>query len=231
MHKLLKVAAAIIAGCTVHSGFANEICRGKLDIGPAFVHVDILESEKTVKSIDMPAIRGEGHWLIYQGLALKPTLIYASNQSELFGGQLGLGYCIPWNKFLFTPSAGWGYTNFNTRTDVPPYGLTNQKERFRSNSPYIAFDVSYTFIENWRIAFTAQYMWSRTKTKIAQVGTFHSRPEGPNYAAQLEYDVTHEWSVNVGAAYNISLDRERFGIRGYGIKIGIARWFYSGCGG
>lgn len=223
--KLLALLLAVGAVQAAHA--ANTKCCGKLEIAPAYLHIDVLEHEKTVRAIDMPAVRAEGNYLVYQGLALKPTILYGSNDSDLFAAQLGLGYCIPWNKFLFTPSAGWGYTSLNTRTSLPMFQLFHLKENFQSSSPYLAFDATYNFTKSWRACASVQYSWSRTHTKIKGLGKFNSRSEGPNYSALIEYDLTPDWSINLGAAYNISLDREKFGVRGYGVKLGIAHWFYT----
>lgn len=223
--KILALLVALYSSQLVHA--EDKQCCGKAEIAPAYLHIDVLEHEKTVRSIDMPAIRAEGTWLVYQGLSLKPTILYGSNDSDLFSAQLGLGYCIPWRQFIVTPSAGCGYTSLNTRTNIPIYQLFHLKENFKSCSPYLAVDLTWNFCKDWRVAGSVQYSWSRTHTTIKGLGKFNSRAEGPSYSALLEYDVTPEWSVNFGGAYNVSLDREKFGIRGYGFKLGIARWFYT----
>lgn len=203
-------------------------CGGKADIGPAYIHIDVLESGRTVHRMDLAAVKADATIVLWKGLCLKPTLLYGSGHGYILTTGMGLGFIFPIQKnFCITPSAGYNYTYLRTHITVhtPFFVLHNLKEKFRSNSPYIACDVSYTFCPGWRICGNVQYAWSSTHTTIRPLVSQSSHSNGASYSALLEYDLNCEWSVNVGGAYNSSLSKEKHGIRGAGVKLGLARWF------
>lgn len=209
---------------------AHDSCSGKIDLGVAYAHIDILESGHTVKTLNLPAIKADATILPFSGMGicLKPTILYGSRHGEIFTGGMGIGHCTPINEYLtLTPTAGCNFTEMHAHIDIdiPLAGIVEVKERFRSVSPYIGLEVSYKFAPCWRICGCIQYAWSRTHTKITHFGNFKSSTKGPNYAALIEHDLNDEWSVHVGAAYNISLSKEKHGLRGAGVKLGVARWF------
>src|SRR5688500_18120320 len=74
---------------------AQAECLNKIDAGPAFVHIDILESGHTVKRMDMWAVRGDASWFCWKGLFVKPTVLYGNGGSArggIFSGSLGIGH-------------------------------------------------------------------------------------------------------------------------------------------
>ncbi|MBA3956971.1 MAG: hypothetical protein H0X51_01055 [Parachlamydiaceae bacterium] len=214
---------------------------GRLDIGPAFARVDILTSNKTTTRLNMLAVRGDATIMLLEGsgLCLKPTAIYGkAKHGEIVSAGLGLGYYVPVYECLgVTPYVGCTYTHLQAEVDVPlPIGieLHGVKETFRSLSPFIAVDITYRFNETWRIYGTIQYCFSRTHTDLKlkapelgldQTEKFKSDAKGPNYALVLEHDLNKCWSISLGAAYNISLSKEKHGLRAAGAKIGVVYWF------
>jgi hypothetical protein len=208
-----------------------ECCRGKVDFAPAFVHIDVLESGHTVSRMDMLAFKTDATILIKKGygFCVKPTLLCGTtgrSHGDLISGGVGLGHCTPINdKLTVTPSFGVIFTQIRTRTSIPFLGLHHLKEKFRSTSPYLGLDVTYTFLPCWRICAMYQYAWSHTHTKITGIGSDKSRSDGPNYGIMLEHDLRDNLSVQLGAAYNITLSKEKHGLRGTGVKAGIAYWF------
>jgi len=219
----------------------EQCCRGKVDVGPAFVRVDILESNKTVKRLDMLALKADSTIVFNKccGLSLKPTLLYGKgNHGELFSGGGGIGMCAPfWNCWTITPSVGCVYTHLSAKIaaskfGIPPFLATSIKEIFHSVSPYVAVDVTYTFSPGWRICGMYQYSWSKTNTQLKGLpemlkgqSPFKSHSKGPNYALMIEHDINQSWSIQLGAAYNISLSKEKHGLRGMGAKVAVAYWF------
>jgi hypothetical protein len=200
--------------------------KGKLDLGPTYAHIDILESGHTVRTMDLPAIKGEANINFYKGFCLKPNFLYGSNKGYLFNAGIGLGYFIPLDDHIsITPSVGWSFTDLRTTINLPIFNLRHLKERFRSNSPYIGVEVTYRFSPCLRATAAYQYAWSRTHTIIKHLASTHSHTEGPNYSFMVERDINSKWSVYIGGAYNISLTKEKHGLRAYGAKIGIVRWF------
>lgn len=201
-------------------------CCGKVDLGPAYVHLDVLESGHTVKRMDMVGARADGNWLVWKGVCLKPSVMYVSGNGELLTAGLGIGHYTPiCENFSLTPSIGCTYTELKTKINLRHFGLLNLKEYFQSASPYLSLEATYCFAKGWRGSFIYQYAYSSTRTVIKHLNKDRSHSWGPNYAIQLEKDLNDKWSVNIGAAYNISLSKEKHGLRGYGGRIAFAYWF------
>lgn len=223
---LICLMTLLLFGVWNHS---VEATCGKVDVGPAYVHIDVLESGKTVKTLNMAAVRADASYLIKEGsgLCIKPYVLYASGGGELFNGGLGLGYCWPVNdRLIVTPLIGCAYTYMHTHIHVEMQGHKFRfKEKFRSYSPYVGAEATWKIADGWRVCFMIQYAWSRTRTVINKLIKAKSHSKGPSYSAMLEYDINDQWSVNIGGAYNITLSHERHGLRGAGVKLGIARWF------
>lgn len=203
---------------------------GKLDVAPTFMHIDILESGRTVKRMDMWGVRADAAYFLYKGLHVKPVIMYGNGSSAeggLFAGSVALGYCLPVHeKVLFSPAVGVNYSHLWTKIDVPMLQLKNLRENFRSWAPFISMDMHYTFVPTWRVCLGVQYAWSHTKTSIEKlVKNQKSSPEGFVYSCMIEHDVNDQWSVNLGAAYNVSLTHEKHGLRAAGVKAGVVRWF------
>jgi len=213
----------------LHADANSGACAGKLDVGPAFMHIDILESGRTVKRMDMPGVRGEISYRFWKGFYIKPTFVYGHG-SAAKGGMVNttvsLGCCIPLSeKVTISPSIGFGYSHLWTRINLPQLQLKNLKENFKSLSPLLSLDLHYTFWEGCRISGTVQYGWAHTHTSIAHLFKGKSNSKGFNYAFLIEKDLSDQWSVNFGAAYSLSLSKEKHGIRGTGLKCGLAYWF------
>lgn len=229
--KTLYTIFTFLSFITLCHQSAEAQCSGKVDIGPAYVHIDLLESGHTVKRLDMAAVKADATIVplknYFPGLCLKPTILYGSGHGDLFTTGIGIGHFIPVNdKLCLTPSIGYTYTDLRARINLRNFGLLNLKEKFRSNGIYLCLEANYKFWECWRISGQIQYVWSHTHTTISQLpGKQRSNAKGFNYAALLERDLNQCWSVNLGFAYNESLTHERHGLRGYGTKVGIAYWF------
>ena len=209
-------------------------CGGKVDLGPAYIHLDVLQSNKTIKTMDLLGVKADATLLPFEGKGwgIKPGLLYGSGdgkKGEIFSGGIGFCHCTPiTDSITLTPSIGvtWGYVKTHVR--IPPvemFGRQHFVEKFHSISPYIGLDATYTFCKGLRICGMIQYAWSRTHTTIVGLLKDKSNAQGPNYAVMLEYDLNAQWSLQIAGAYNISLSREKHGIRGAGGKIGIAYWF------
>lgn len=213
-------------------------CCGKLDLSVVGVHVDFLESNKTIHSMDVPGCKFDVAYRIWSGLMIRPTFLYGhgKGKDELIQGGVGLGFCFPiYNEQLYiTPLVGFTAGRVQTVVKIPfalpaPVELSIT-EKFRSYSPYLALEGSYHFTSRFRIVANVQYTWSWTKTTftpfISQVfEPVHSRSEGFTYAGLIEYDLNDHWSINAGAAYNLSLTKEKHGLRLWGGKVGLAYWF------
>ncbi len=217
---------------------AYDYC-GKAEISPAFVHIDVLESGKTVHRMDLGAIKCDANWNFWGPMLLKPTFLYGKGKSkdEAIQAGIGLAACFPFReKWYFTPGIGvnWGWIKTGLEVEAPVFVenlpeplLVKLKltEKFRSISPYINFEASYTFVKGWRVVGNIQYSYSRTHTIIKPFVHDKSHSEGFSYSGMLEHDLNAHWSINAGGAYNLSLTKEKHGMRIWGFKLGLACWF------
>lgn len=122
----------------------------------------------------------------------------------------------------------WSYLSFGI--DLEELQLFGLKERFRSDSPFIGMELCYSINDKWTLMAVYQYAWSRTQTKIRSdvLGTIvndKSHSDGPNYSLGVDYSLNKNWSIIFGVGYNITLSKEKHGIRGKGAKLGLAYYF------
>lgn len=210
-----------------------QAIHAKVDVAPAYVRMDVLESEKTVKTTNMAGIRADATILVYEGTGycVKPTLLYTFGHNNLFTGGVGFGHYTPVLSWLsFTPTVGVTYSRI--RTTVPLKAMMQKfhlREKFHCISPYIGLETNFCF-KPWRASIILQYAWSRTFTKITGLegidfGNQRSNSKGPLYGLVIERDIDECWSVGIGAAYNIGLTKEKHGFRIMGCKVGVTRWF------
>jgi hypothetical protein len=214
---------------------ANECC-GKAELSAAYIHIDVLQSGKTIHRMDLPAVKADINWKVWSGLIIKPSVIYGrgQHQDEVLQAGGAIGFCSPVNpQLLLIPQVGFNYNLIKTSLEFenPFDPLTKFKihEKFRSYSPYVAVEACYTFCPGFRAAATVQYSWSKTKTTIDPNldPNFKERShsEGFTYSGLIEYDLNPHWSINIGGAYNVSLTKEKHGMRIWGGKFGVAYWF------
>lgn len=228
MNAIQKIYLLLCCFIVTGSNVYGKGCGGKIDLAPAYAHIDVLQSGKTIHRMDLAALKADATYVVWKGLCLKPTLLYGQGHGYLLTAGIGLGFIFPiLDNFCVTPVAGYNYTYLRTHIDVetPYFVMPHLKERFRSNSPYIGIEAAYTFYPCWRIYGSYQYAWSSTRTTIKPLVAEKSHSDGANYALMIEHDLDDKWSVNIGGAYNLTLSKEKHGLRGAGAKIGIARWF------
>lgn len=200
--------------------------HGKVDLGPTLMSIDILKSGKTVETLHMKGVKGDATLLIYQGICIKPSFIWGQGHGQLAGGTIAAGYYLPINKKLrILPNVGITYSYLKTRVDFEHLNLFDLRERFRSESPFIGMEVCYSFTDRWTLMFIYQYAWSHTHTKIGSLVSEKSQTSGPNYSLGIDYSLNQHWSIVFGVGYNITLSKEKHGIRGKGAKLGIAYYF------
>jgi hypothetical protein len=205
-----------------------ETC-GKIELAPVYVHVDVLKSGKTTASLDMGGLTASAAYLLFDGwgFCIKPSVLYVQKGNDsLFIGGLSLGHVTPITKKLsLTPGIGISYGDLRSRIDLPHIEAYDLKERFRSISPYLSLDATYRFNSCTRMCLMFQYAICRTHTIIGPFPAEKSNTKGPVYGVMLERDLNKKWSINLGGSYNTSLSHEKHGVRGYGVKLGIVRWF------
>jgi hypothetical protein len=202
--------------------------HGKIDFGPTFISIDILESGKTEDTIRLWAVKGDVTLLVWKGIALKGGFMYGEGKkhAQLGSGYIGLGHYIPiTKKFVILPSIGISFSYLKTHVDFADFQLFDLKERFRSESPYVGLDFSYKLTDKLTLVGICQYAWCHTHTKISPMISDKSHSNGPNYSLGFDYSFNDHWSLSAGIGYNITLSREKHGLRGKGGKIGMAYYF------
>jgi len=207
---------------------ADEGCFNKVELAPAYVHIDMLESRKTIKELDLAGIRGDLNLVIGKGWLLKANGLYGKEKDgELINYGVGFGRCLPLNnRWIVAPIVGVSYTKLDAaiHLDLGDY-VFSVSERFKGIAPYAGLELHYKVSSRCRICASAQYAWTYSETNFRDFFKTKSDSEGPSYGLLVEYDLNQCWSVNVGAAYNENFSREKNGIRGRGVKLGVARWF------
>ncbi|MEI8125931.1 MAG: hypothetical protein WCG42_09255 [Parachlamydiaceae bacterium] len=228
IRKNLFLSLLLLSLSCFSGNLAADVC-GKFDFGPAYLHIDVLQSGHTIQTLNMPGLRIDSTVIVWKGVCVKPFLTYGGKgSSQIYNLGCGVGHYTPiGDKCSITPSVGVAYTNFKTHFHVPTSSEVSivLEEQFQSISPYVGIDASYCFYKGWRLVGSYQYLWSFSQTEIKGQPTTNSQPKGSCYGLMVEYDVNNKWSINLGAAYNISLTKEKHGLRGYGARLGFAYWF------
>lgn len=223
---------AILALLCLFKQNSHAECSGKADLGGVYLKVDIIEAKKTAKSISMGGVRGDATVLVYKGFCIKPSFITAwgKENSHLYTGSIGIGHYFPINKQIcFLPTVGINMSEMTDRNKVQSVGSGLEdvkfKRKFRSYSPYIGIDVTWSFCDSFMITGVAQYAWARTHSSVADFYSAKGHSSGPNFGILLDYYLNKCWSINAGFGYNSSLSDEKHGMRVKGGKIGVAYWF------
>jgi opacity protein-like surface antigen len=206
--------------------------KGKVDLGATLINVDVLKSGKTEDTLHMRGVKGDATLMLYEGLCVKPGFLFGWGQGRLATGTIAVGYYLPLtDKFKILPNVGITYSYLHARVDmeVGPFTFHDASERFRSSSPFIAMEFCYSITPKWMIMATYQYAWSHTHTKLThehnKLVSEKSHSCGPNYTLGVEYYLDDHWAFNFGVGYNISLSKEKHGLRGKGAKLGVAYYF------
>lgn len=218
----------IFADCCDGTTEGPKVC-GKLDMSVAFVHIDLLKNGVTDERMDIPAARADLCYSIWKGVVIKPNILYGYNNQELIMTGVGLGHIIPiTNDIKITPVVGFNYSYLDTKTDNP---IDDTKRTFKSYGGYIGMEGSYAFTKRVRAYLTYQYAWTYNTTvfnipaPFSMKLNYKERSSGSAISAMLEEDLNDYWSVNIAGAYNNSMSKEKNGMRAYGFKVGLARWF------
>src|SRR5215217_5540394 len=81
--------------------------NGKVDIGPAFIQLDILESGKTIETRDLWAVKGDATIFVYGGFFIKPGFIWGDGKAQFAAFNIGAGHAFPINdRLTLLPSVG-----------------------------------------------------------------------------------------------------------------------------
>lgn len=224
-----KITYAFFICLSLCSGIIEGKSIRKLEIAPAYIHIDVIAMKKTVQELDMPGVRGDFSSVSEKGWMGKASIIYGKEgNGEFTSAAFSFGRYIPFKeKWAVIPSIGVSYTDMKTIIPIhhPILGNLKVRDSFKALAPFLGIEGIYSFKENLRLAASIQYAWSHPHTNIVKLFSSKSDAQGPNYGLLLEYDLNKLWSVNLGAGYNESFSHEKNGLRARGIKVGLARWF------
>lgn len=229
----LLAIAMFSAGAVVDAEESENGClayirqlKGRVDVAPVLLNIDLLKSSKTEKTLHMKGLKGDLTLQVYKGIFIKPNAMYAEGKGKIVTGSVALGHYTPLHsRFVFFPEIGIAWSYLRTTIDIEPFGMFDLKERFRSSSPFVGLEAYYYVTDQLTLMGLYQYAWSRTHTKITPIVSEHSHTCGPNYALMLDYKFAARWSVTLGGGYNITLSKEKHGLRGKGLKAGVAYTF------
>lgn len=228
------IATASLSAASCNEGNCGPKVCGKVDIGAAYVHIDLLENGATSERMDIPAVRGDICYGIWKGVAIKGNVTYGYNNQQLLMTGIGLAHITPiTDRITLTPVGGFNYSYLDTDADLLlplPFGLlTDISRTFRSYAGFVGLEGTYKICEGLRFYVTYQYAWTHNITDFnlpdPLPSRFREHSQGSAVSAQIEKDLNKYWSVNFAGAYNNSMSKERNGMRAYGFKLGIARWF------
>lgn len=237
MQKFKWIAGTIVAGLLA---CVNLSAHGRVDAGPVYVHLDVLESGKTIDKLDMEGFRADGNFQIYSGFVLKPAFAIAGGRGDYYSGTLALGFYVPMGQltpFLeglcFLPHVGWTGSRLKTHVDLPvpqvAVVIPGVLEIFRSSTEFVGLETTYQLLSNVSVSCSVIYGWSNTVTTLQKETTvlgnfrqkFPSSSKGWSYSAMVDYQFTQHWSVNIAGVYNLMLSKENHGIRATGVRLGL----------
>jgi hypothetical protein len=226
MKSFILILATLL--CFVEPNLFAE-CKGKVDLGVIALKVDMINSGKTTKSLNMVGIRGDAAILFYKGFCVKPVFIFGrdSGSGRLASGSIAFGHYVPLNKQIcLLPSFGISASEIKSTLKYENFGMNfKHKEKFKAVSPLVGVDVVYSINDDWIITGVFQYAWARTHTHIEGLVRSKGRSQGSNLGLLVDYYLNKQWSINAGLGYNSSLSKEKHGSRILGGKVGLAYWF------
>ncbi len=217
----------------------NLSAHGRIDAGPIYVHLDVLESNKSIEKVDLEGFRADGYFQVYSGLIFKPAFTVATGHGKYQAGTLALGFYLPMGQLVpaleglsVMPQAGWTASRLSTELNLAPPrtpgSLSDVKEIFRSSSEFIGLEATYQLLQNVSVSGSVLYGWSNTRTtwtkepfgELIPREAQKSSSKGFSYSAMVDYQLTDLWSINLAGVYNLMLSKEKHGIRACGFRLG-----------
>lgn len=216
--------------------------RGKIDGGALFISLKQKSLGMENKRLDMGGVRIDATVLPFEGygFGFKSSATAVTGDAEFYLWNIGVGHYTPITDcFSVFPIVGYGFNllddariNILVPTQIGPVEIRKAKEHICSHSVFMGTDFVYKFSDCLYSTIAVQYAFARSHTRITQ-GTpalpkairLKGGTQGWNLGLLIDYLINDCFSVNLGVGYNSSLDREKFGIQGYGVKLGAGYWF------
>ncbi|MCB1119562.1 MAG: hypothetical protein KDK65_06345, partial [Chlamydiia bacterium] len=196
----------------------------KGDVGPLTAWIDELDRGNTTDTRQIWGARGDGLFVLDNGFTTKANLWAGAGEgAKIFQVAGAIGWSIPISPILCTCIFGGISYGYYT-SDITLFDQKFDKD-IRSVSPNFGCDVTVKLYEGLRATGSVQYAFATAWTKIPKLVDKVSHSEGPTYSVLIENDFNEYLSLNIAAAYNISLSKKKLGLRATGLKAGIAYWF------
>ncbi|GAB4237376.1 MAG: hypothetical protein Tsb0021_17210 [Chlamydiales bacterium] len=199
--------------------------KGRVEAAPIYLHLRTIFSGQTNKEVDLYGGRADATLIPIEnnGFCIKPFLFGgAGKDSDLISYGCGIGYFFPVKNFYLIPTVGISRTRF----DIPFVStIGNLDQKFRSVSYNVGGEIIYKWNECLYFTGVYQYGFAHTTTDIELLGRSTGHSQGSNYAAVIDYYIRECAALSLGFGYNTSLSRERHGLKGYGLKFGLAYLF------
>ncbi len=243
--RILLLALFLFSGTFLHAR-PPLCCKGRVDAGPAFYRINVLEEGKTTQTMDLFGGRLDATLLFLEnsGICLKPTASGATGDGKFYSYGIGLGHYTPITDWLqVIPVIGLTWTDLRTSIDLdvptglpPPFPaiqtLHMVDEEFDSQSRYVGMEVFYQVHSSLWLTLIYQYAWADSETTLMHPGFIQAghpdgifiskgSTQGSNFAGSIDYYFPSNWTIGLAGGFNSSLDRERFGIEGWGLKLSI----------
>jgi len=241
MHVKKIIALFLLIACACFADDSEtecKECRGKIDTGPTYVNIDVLQNGRTIRSLDLFAWKADLFYRIISGFSVKASGLIGGGDARFFTAGGSVGFCFPvFERINLFPNIGYCGGRFHSTIDLPievapgmHIHIQDVNEHVKSSGPFIGLDGTFKIDETWRIILVFQYAWSKvhthfTKHKDGIDAHYDSRTRGPNYAAVIEHDIADNWSLSFGVGYNLTISKDKEGLRGKGAKAGIVYWF------
>lgn len=204
-------------------GFLSKAeAAGKVDVGAIYVNLQLINNGDKSQELDLYGARIDTSFQIVHGLLGKVAASYANGDgSDFVFLTTALGYYIPIQKcFILIPQGGLSYSHLNTKLD--PFDLD---EKFTSYTPFVGIEAVYKYSECINISGSVLYGFAQTKTEIESFPNTKGESKGPSYAIMAEYMLTKCASISLTWAYNLSMSREKHGIKGQGARLAFGYYF------
>lgn len=215
----------------------SAVGYGRIDAGPLWMKIKFQNDGRTYHEVDMWGARSDAILLPLQafgyGVCIKPFVFGGKGKnSDLlsYGGSIG-HYTPITEKLTIVPLVGVSHTNIHLFFDNIPIGnnaFEPNRQKTESNTFFIGGELILKLNPNWYLTGIYQYGWSRMHTRVGD-NPIKKRSSGgsagSNVGFLLDYYFNDRMSVNLGFAYNTSLDENKFGIVGYGFKTGLTYLF------
>lgn len=218
--------------CAASSCWGGLACA-KLDISPAYAHLDVLESGRTTKALNMYGVRVDSSFVLDWGPYMRLGAMETHRGGALYQAGVALGFWLPLHECVYvTPLIGVNYSYFRTHAPIRMlnYLLAEPmsfRQQFRTRSPFVGAELLVNLPRGWRAGASYNFNWCRSAVTITRIGIKNRKNEskGPAYAFFVEKDINACWSLTAAAGYNLALSHEKHGLRGFGGKLGLSYWF------